>query len=223
MAKRGASQDAREAHGVLIVEDQQVFAELLRRAIDGEDELNVVAIVGTVRDALKSSLELRPRVVVMDYALPDGTGVEAAKQIKSEQPDIDVIMLTGFSSGSVLAEALEAGCSGFVPKEAHYSELIAAVRGVIAGQVRVAPYLLAELVTYLRPHPDVLGGDLTPREIEVLHCLADGRSTDEIASELFLSIHTVRNHIANILSKLQASSRLAAVAIAARNGLIFAH
>jgi PAS domain S-box-containing protein len=205
---------------ILIVEDQDMVAEAFRRVIDREDDFSVVGVVGSVHDAIQSARALHPRVVIMDYGLPDGTGAEATKQIKAEQPDIEVVMLTGLSSGVVLAEALEAGSSGFVPKEAHFGELIATIRTVIAGQVQVPQDLMTALVAHLRPHPSVFGSDLTPREAEVLHCLATGQSTTEIATQLFVSIHTVRNHIANILGKLQANSRLEAVAVAVQHGLV---
>jgi DNA-binding NarL/FixJ family response regulator len=205
---------------VLVVEDQDMVAEALSRALDSETDLHVVGVAGTVREAVAAAALLHPRVVVMDYGLPDGTGAEATRQVKAIAPEIDVVMMTGSSSGAVLAEALDAGCSGFVPKEAHFSELIAAIRGVIAGQVRVAPDLMSVLLAHLRPHPNALGSDLTPREVDVLHRLAEGESTSDIAGALFLSVHTVRNHIANLLNKLHARSRLEAVAIAIRHGLI---
>jgi DNA-binding NarL/FixJ family response regulator len=211
---------ADESVSILIVEDHDMVAEAFRRVIDGEGDFSVVGVVGSVHDAIQSARVLHPRVVVMDYGLPDGTGAEATKQIKAEQPDIEVVMLTGLSSGAILAEALEAGCSGFVPKEAHLDELVASIRTVIAGQVQVPQDLMTALVAHLRPHPTVLGSDLTPREAEVLHLLATGQSTTEIATQLFVSIHTVRNHIATILSKLHANSRLEAVAVAVQHGLV---
>jgi DNA-binding NarL/FixJ family response regulator len=216
----GDADQVDEPVSILIVEDQAMVAEAFRRVIDDEGDFSVVGVVGSVRDAVQSARVLRPRVVVMDYRLPDGTGAEATKQIKAEQPDIEVVMLTGNSSGAILAEALEAGCSGFLPKEANFGELIASIRTVVAGRVHVPQELMTALVAHLRPHPNVLGSDLTHREAEVLHLLATSQSTTEIATQLFVSIHTVRNHIANILSKLQAKSRLEAVAVAVQHGLV---
>ena len=216
----GGPDQVDEPISILIVEDQDMVAEAFRRVIEGEDDFSVVGVVGSVDDAVQSARVLHPRVVVMDYGLPDGTGAEATKKIKAEQPDIEVVMLTGLSSGAVLGEALEAGCSGFVPKEANFDELIASIRTVVAGRVHVPQDLMIALVAHLRPHPSVLGSDLTPREAEVLHLLATGQSTAEIATQLFVSIHTVRNHIANVLSKLQANSRLEAVVVAVQHGLV---
>jgi DNA-binding NarL/FixJ family response regulator len=205
---------------IVIVENQDMIAEAFRRVIDGEDDFSVVGVVGSVHHAIQSARVLHPRVVVMDYGLPDGTGAEATKQIKAEQPRIEVVMVTGLSSGAILAEALETGCPGFVPKEAHFGELIASTRTVVAGQVQVPQDLMTALVAHLRPHPSVLGNDLTLREAEVLHHLATGQSTTEIVNQLFVSIHTIRNHIAKIPSKPQANARLEAVAIAGQHGLV---
>lgn len=205
---------------ILIVEDQDIVAEALSRAIDGEEGMSVVGIAGTVEAAVSSATRLSPRVIVMDYGLPDGTGADAARRIKANQPEIEVVMMTGVTGGAVLAEALEAGCSGFVPKQSHYSMLIAAIQGVLDGQVQVPPDLMAELIAHLRQRPAAQGSDLTSRELELLRLVAAGKSTVAISSELFLSVHTVRNHIARILTKLQAHTRLEAVAVAVRHGLI---
>ena len=205
---------------ILIVEDQDIVAEALGRAIGGETGMSVVGIAGSVATAVQSAEQLRPRVIVMDYALPDGTGAEAARQVKANSADIEIVMLTGLTGGAVLAEALEAGCSGFVPKQSHYSMLISAIRGVLDGQVQVPPDLMADLIAHLRQRPNAQGSDLTLRELELLRLIAAGNSTSDIASQLFLSVHTVRNHVARILTKLQAHTRLEAVAVAVRHGLI---
>jgi DNA-binding NarL/FixJ family response regulator len=205
---------------IVIVEDQEIVAEALSRAIDGELGMSVVGIAGTVEEAVSRAAQFHPRVVVMDYGLPDGTGAEAARRIKANQADIEIVMMTGVSGGAVLAEALEAGCSGFVPKQSHYSMLIAAINGVVDGQVQVPPDLMAELIAHLRQRPTPQGSDLTARELELLRLIAAGESTAAIASQLYLSVHTVRNHVARILTKLQAHTRLEAVAIAVRHGLI---
>jgi DNA-binding NarL/FixJ family response regulator len=205
---------------VLIVEDHDLVAETLRRALDAEADLTVVDVVRSVDEAVRATRAVQPRIVVMDYGLPDGTGAEATREIKGEFPEIEVVMLTGKASGATLAEALEAGCGGFVAKEGRFDELVKAIRAVLAGEVRVPPDLMADLAAHLRPQPDTLGADLTAREREVLQLLAEGRSTHDIVDSLFLSVHTVRNHIRNILAKLNARSRLEAVAVATRIGVV---
>jgi two-component system, NarL family, nitrate/nitrite response regulator NarL len=205
---------------ILLVEEDSVGAAL-SRALSVEADSRVLRAVSTEREAIASSQMLHPTVVVIDNGLPDGTSAKA-RPMKEATPDIEVVMMTGSGCGAVLTEARGAGCSGFVPKETHLSELVSAIRGVVASQVRVAPDPMAVLLEHLRPHPRAPGGDLTPRELEVLHRLAAGETTNEIADALFLSVHTVRNHIANTLSKLHARSRLEAVAIATRDDLISA-
>jgi DNA-binding NarL/FixJ family response regulator len=205
---------------VVIVDDHDLVAETVRRALSAESDLAVVGSAGSVAGAVEAVGEQQPDVVVMDYRLPDGTGAEATRTIKAQFPDVEVVMLTGESSGEILATALEAGCSGFVAKEGRFDDLIDAIRSVAAGEVRVPAELVQELATHLRYAPVRLGEDLSPREREVLALLAGGSSTAEIASKLFLSIHTVRNHVRNLLAKLQARSRLEAVTIATRLGII---
>jgi DNA-binding NarL/FixJ family response regulator len=205
---------------LLVVEDHDLVAETLRRALDAEDDFTVVGVVGSVERAVTAAQELRPDVVVMDYGLPDGSGVDATIRIKADRPDIEVVMLTGDASGATLGEALEAGCSGFVAKEGLFADLVQAIRAVMSGEVRIPPALMQDLAVSLRPQAATLGSDLTDREREILQLLAAGHSTDAIVGELVLSVHTVRNHIGNILMKLDARSRLEAVAVATRLGIV---
>jgi DNA-binding NarL/FixJ family response regulator len=205
---------------VLVVEDHELVAESLRRALSEESDLEVVGVVDSVRASVRAAAVLRPDIVVMDYRLPDGTGSEATALIKAELPCAEIVMLTAQGTGATLAEALEAGCSGFVTKDGPFVDLVLTLRAVVAGEVRVPQHLVAELAGQLRPRSPKVGSDLSAREREVLTLLARGRSTAEMVEELHLSIHTVRNHIRNILNKLQAHSRLEAVAVATRLDLV---
>lgn len=205
---------------VLIVDDHELVAEALHRVLDDEPDLKIVGHELTVAGAISAAREQHPDLILMDFQLPDGLGTVATAIIKRELPDTEVVMLTGRAEAGVLAAALESGCSGFVTKDTNLRELASAIRGVLAGEIRVPQNLIAELTAYLRPRPAAIGSDLTRREVEVLRLLADGKSTGAIVDELILSIHTVRNHIRNILMKLNAQSRLEAVAIATRQGLL---
>lgn len=213
--------DDRSGHAtVLIVDDHELVAEALRRVLEAEPDLEVVGHELTVAGAIEAARRWKPDVVLMDFDLPDGRGTDAAVTIKSELPDTEIVMLTGMSDGRVLAAALEAGCSGFAAKGGNLRDLGSTIRGVLAGEVRVPQQLIDQLVKVLRPRPAAIGSDLTAREREVLALLAQGRSTNAIVDELMLSVHTVRNHIRNLLMKLHAQSRLEAVAIATRHGLL---
>jgi len=205
---------------ILVVDDHDLMAEALRRALAVEPEFAVVGRAASVASAVEAALELRPHVVVMDFRLPDGTGADATALIKADCPEVEVVMLTGLSSGATLARALEAGCSGFVAKEGRFDELVETIRAVVRGEVRVPHGLVEDLARHLRPRAPSLGSDLTSREREVLALLASGRSTNQMVNELVVSVHTVRNHVRNILTKLQSNSRLEAVALATRHGLI---
>jgi DNA-binding NarL/FixJ family response regulator len=205
---------------VLLVDDHDLVLESIRRALGVEPDLEVVGAVATVGAALDAVSALTPDVVVMDYVLPDGTGAEATTKLLAEHPHLQVVMLTGQSSGATLADALEAGCAGFVAKEGRFDSLVHAIRAAAAGEIHVPQHLVEELAAHLRPRAPTLGADLTDRELEVLRLLGRGRSTDEIVEELMISVHTVRNHIRNILTKLQARSRLEAVTVATRIGLL---
>jgi DNA-binding NarL/FixJ family response regulator len=205
---------------VLLVDDHDLVLESIRRALSAELDLDVVGTVGTVGAALDAVSALLPDVVVMDYLLPDGTGAAATTKLLAEHPGLRVVMLTGQSSGATLADALEAGCAGFVAKEGRFENLVHAIRATAAGEIYVPQQLVEQLAAHLRPRPPTLGADLTDRELEVLQLLGRGRSTDDIVDELSISVHTVRNHIRNILTKLQARSRLEAVAVATGIGLL---
>jgi DNA-binding NarL/FixJ family response regulator len=217
--------DAHEANDrasatVFVVDDHEMVAEMLTRALGGETDLVMVGVASTVHDAVVGIAESCPDLVVIDYQLADGTGVTATREIKAHCPEVEVIMLTGHADGATLAEALEAGCSGFVTKDALYEDLVHTIHQVLLGVVTVPPSMLGELAASIRPRPVELGDDLTVREREVLAMLARGLSTEQMVDELMLSIHTVRNHIRNVLTKLQARSRLEAVAVAIRLGVI---
>jgi DNA-binding NarL/FixJ family response regulator len=205
---------------VLLVEDHDLIAESVRRALNAEPDFDVVGCEGTVEAGVRAAIDVRPDVVVMDYRLPDGTGAEAAARIKELLPETQVVMLTGAATAATLADALRAGCSGFVSKEGPFDELISTIRAVVAGELRLPQHLVNDLAAHLRPGPSTLGDDLSTRELEVLRLLASGASTPEIVDTLMLSVHTVRNHIRNIMAKLQVSSRLQAVALATRLGIV---
>jgi DNA-binding NarL/FixJ family response regulator len=204
----------------MVVDDHDLVAESLQRALNAEHDLSVVGIATSVAEAIALARDAHPDVVVMDYRLPDGTGALATATIKAEHPEVHVVMLTGIASGATLADALEAGCAGFVAKEGRFSDLIMAIRAVLRGEIRVPQSLLDDLAAHLRPRSPTLGADLTQREHEVLGLLAAGASTTQMVETMFVSIHTVRNHIRNVLAKLDARSRLEAVAIATRVGIL---
>jgi two-component system NarL family response regulator len=135
-------------------------------------------------------------------------------------PGLELVLITASVEHAAVSGALEAGFSGLVPKEASGDELLAAVRAAAKGEVRFSPDVLNMLIKARRAEAMTPSVELSSRELEVLDLVANGRATGEIAAQLFLSQHTVRNHVRNILGKLEAHSKLEAVVIAARQGLI---
>lgn len=212
--------EADETIKVLVVDDHQMFAQGIVKALEGEPGFEVVGIAGSVEEARSAARMRRPDVVLMDFELPDGDGAKATELIKTDRPETRVVMLTSYTDESVLVAAIEAGCSGYVTKHKAVEEVVAAVRAAFAGEALISPSMLARLLPKLRRSYRGLGSDLTPRELEVLRFLAEGLSNQTIAERLVISLHTVRNHVQNILTKLQAHSKLEAVAIAAREGII---
>jgi DNA-binding NarL/FixJ family response regulator len=204
---------------VLIVEDHRMFAEALSAALDEADDIAVTAAVGTTREGIEAARTTQPDVVLMDYRLPDGDGVEAARAIKADRPETKVVMLTAASDDLVLSQAIQAGCSGYLTKSHTVDELILAVRAAHNGEALISPALLSRLLDRLsdRSRP---GSDLTARETEVLRLLAEGLSNQAIAKALDIRLATVRNHVQSVIEKLHAHSKLEAVAVALRMGLI---
>ena len=205
---------------VLIVDDHAMVAQGLAKVLGEQDDIEVVGTVGRVEDAVASARLHRPDVVMMDYELPDGNGVQATERIRTDRPETRVVMVTSYTDEQVLISAIEAGASGYVTKHKVIEEVVSAVRAAHAGEALISPTMLARLLPKLRPSERTIGSDLTPREIEVLKLLAEGLSNQAISEKLVISLHTVRHHVQNIITKLSAHSKLEAVATAARAGII---
>ncbi|MGQ0433996.1 MAG: response regulator transcription factor [Microthrixaceae bacterium] len=207
---------------VLVVDDHPVFVASLARVLADEDDIEVVAAVDTAAGAL-AALDGTVDVVLADFRLGDTTGVQLTRAILEQQPDVRVVMLTASHDDVVLADALDAGCSGFVTKSESLDTVLAAVRGAAAGEAVITPALLARLLPRLAGRPRGRNPDLTAREREVLQLIARGGTNADIAEALVLSIDTVRNHVSSILAKLGVHSKLQAAAVAVQRGLVSGH
>ena len=205
---------------VLLVDDQELFTQSLIRLLQTRPTVKVVATAATVAEASAAALAHVPHVVLMDFELPDGDGATATEQIKARLPSVKVVMLTARTDDQAMVRAIQAGCSGFITKHEPVDALVAAIHAAHDGEV-VAPVRdLAPLLRRLRPSQRGLGRSLRPREIEVLALVAAGLPNKQIAERLTLSVNTVRNHVQSILYKLQAHSKLEAVATGVREGVI---
>jgi DNA-binding NarL/FixJ family response regulator len=205
---------------VLVVDDHQLLTDALVQALEEGPDVEVVGVGATVEDGMRMADSRRPDVVLMDYQLPDGDGVAATRAILERHPTIQVVMVTSFKNDDVLLGAMEAGCCGFLTKDQGVADVLSAVRAAAAGEALISPAMLSRLLPRLRRQPTGRGQDLSPREREVLGLLVEGLSNDAIAERLVLSVNTVRNHVQAVITKLDAHSKLEAVAVATREGLV---
>jgi DNA-binding NarL/FixJ family response regulator len=197
-----------------------MVAEGLAAALTVEPDLIVVGIAASVGEGVALVRGQRPDVVLMDYRLPDGDGATATAAVKKISPESQVVMMTALGGQDILVRAIEAGCAGFLHKTKPIDEVRSAVRRTHGGETFFSREILTGVLSQFRRLRGSAEPELSGRELEVLGLLARGASTDEIARQLFLSVHTVRNHVRAVLSKLGAHSKLEAVAIAARDGII---
>ena len=205
---------------VVVVEDQELFAEALVRLLTTGEGVSVVGRAGSVQDAVRVARDTSPDVVLLDWALPDGNGGDAARTIRSELPETKAIILSGWPDEDLLAAAIEAGCSAVLNKNRAFADLLQTIREVQKGDVTLPLSSLPSVLARIRTPGGPSGTDLTTRELEVLSLLAEGLSTEAISERLVISVHTVRNHIQRIIMKLGAHSKLEAVSMALRQGII---
>lgn len=205
---------------VVVVDDHELVAEGLVRVLREHADIEVVGMAGSVAAGVALVESALPDVAIVDYQLQDGDGAAAAARFRAASPDTRVLMVTGSTREHVVVAAVEAGCAGFLTKDNAVKELVSAVRAVHSGEGYLSTPALAGLLPRLGRRYRRVGADLTPREREVLEALALGLSNREIAARLYLSVNTVRNHVQNVLAKLGAHSKLEAVAIAGREGLV---
>jgi len=204
---------------VLVVDDERLFAELLRVALSSAVDLEVVGVVHDVVTAVARAPELAPDVVLCDYHLPDGTGADVARALRRTLPAGAVLVLTGDPSGGVLSDVARSGAVGHLTKDRPFDEVVEGVRAAALGEILFAPSELQRLLLERESRPRPLE-PLTARELEVLQLLAEGASTTQASDQLGISSATLRAHVQAILRKLGAHSRLEAVAEAARLGVI---
>ena len=205
---------------VLVVDDHEMFATSLALALDQEPDLEVCATAHSLASARAMLAVDPPQVVLLDQRLPDGLGVDAIPELKRLAPSVRIVMLTASTDDSTLMAATEASCSGFLTKTSSVDELVGAVRAAAAGEVLMPPALLSRLLRRINRNHRGIGADLTARELEVLRLIANGSTNAMIGEQLGVSVNTVRNHVQNLLNKLGVHSKLEALSVAMREGLL---
>lgn len=206
---------------VLIVDDHAVVRSGLHLLLDAEDDIEAVGEAGSARDAVFQARALKPDVILLDIVMPEQTGIEVLPQLKHENPDTQVLVLSMQDEPRYVREAFAVGASGYVLKEAADTEVVAAVREVAAGGRYVNPELGARLVAADAEAAKLAEADpLSEREHEVLRLLALGHTNQEIAKQLYISVRTAETHRAHIMQKLRLQTRADLVAYALEHGLL---
>ncbi len=210
---------AEEPIRVLIVDDHEVVRMGLRTLLERRPHFLVVGEAGSVAEAIQAARRTKPHVVIMDVRLPDGSGVEACRDIKQDDPQVQVIMLTAFADDDALFGSIMAGAAGYILKQARSQALVEAIERAARGESLLDPSVTAQVLQRLRQlasgQKDEMAS-LSPQERRILALIADGKTNREIAAELYLSEKTVKNYVSSILSKLQLKRRSQAAAFLAR-------
>lgn len=203
---------------VFLLDDHQVVREGVRRLLEADQDLAVVGEADSAEEALAAIPASRPDVAVLDVRLPDGSGVDVCREIRSRHPEVACLILTSFADDEALAHAVLAGAAGYVLKQIQGNALVTAVRSVAAGHSLIPPAtaerVLAELHRADAEREEV--SRLTAREREILELIAQGKTNRQIGSELFLAEKTVKNYVSNLLAKLGMARRSEAAAYATR-------
>ena len=205
---------------VLIADDHLFYREGLRVMLGAVPEIQLVGEATTGDEAIERALALQPDVVLMDLKMPGASGIEATRRIVRENPRIGVLVLTMFDDDSVFA-AMRAGARGYLLKDARLEDVVRAIEAVGRGEAIFSPSIAGRLLAYFANNRPVRTAfpELTEREHEILALIAHGRTNEQIAAQLVVSIKTVRNHVSTIFSKLQVADRAQAVVRAREAGL----
>jgi len=214
---------ARPPLRLLVVDDHEVVREGLVALLSRREEFQVVAEAGTVAESLAAVRRFEPDLVVMDVRLPDGSGIEACREIRAEYPAIRIVMLTSYPDEEAVLSAILAGASGYLLKQIRGRDLVTALEAVGRGDSLLDPAVTERVLERVRriangAERDELS-DLTAQERKILRLVADGKTNKEIAAEVFLSDKTVKNYVSSILSKLNLQRRAQAAAFVAKHRL----
>ena len=208
---------------LLVVDDHEVVRQGLVALLDRRTGFHVVGEAGTVAEAIAEAARLEPDIVVMDVRLPDGSGVEACREIRAERPATKVIMLTSYPDEEAVLSAIVAGASGYLLKQIRGRDLVAGLEAVGRGESLLDPAVTERVLERVRR---IAGGQyhdelavLTPQEQKILLLVAEGKTNKEIAADVFLSDKTVKNYVSSILSKLNLERRAQAAAFVAKHHL----
>lgn len=208
---------------IVVADDHKLFRQGLIGLMRAHDDLvEVIGEAASGQEAVQLAHQLHPDVILMDIQMPDGDGLDATRKIRQSLPDIAVVMLTASELDEHLYEAVRLGAAGYLLKDLDATELFELLDGVTRNEVAMTRAMASRLLKIMASNDGHESGavhELTEREIEVLHLLAQGASNPQIAAELFITVNTVKSHISHILAKLQLENRTQAAAYAVQKGI----
>jgi DNA-binding NarL/FixJ family response regulator len=215
-----------KATRVVIVDDHVMLRDGISTILQKEPDFEVVGEAGSVAEAVEKVQAAKPDLVLMDYGLPDGTGLDAAREILASNAETNIVLLTVHEEDDLLFAAIRSGAKGYLLKNISAQEMLAKLRGLAKGEPAMEPTetrrILSEFARTDAPtQPDQENNiALTDRELQVLHLIVKGFSNPEIGAKFHISVHTVKNHVHHILDKLQVSNRHEAADVAIKRGLV---
>ena len=205
----------------MIVDDHEVVRGGVRALIGTASDLTVVAEAGGARDAVHRAVDTRPDIVIMDVRLPDGSGIEATREIRARLPETQVVMLTTYADDDALFASIMAGAAGYVLKQVRRGDLIRGIRAVAVGESLIDPALTRNVLNRIRKGKHMVGDErlarLTGHEEHILMLIAAGKTNKEIGEEMNLAEKTIKNYVSSILAKLEVARRAEAAAYLARH------
>jgi DNA-binding NarL/FixJ family response regulator len=205
---------------ILLADDHPMVRRGLRMVLDAEPDLEVVAEAGDGAEAVRLALSAEPDLAVLDVAMPNMTGLQAAAELHRRRPELRTLMLSMYDSEQYFFEALKAGASGYVLKSAADRDLVEACRAAMRGEPFLYPAAVTALIRDYLARTDDPSDPLTPRELEIVKLVAEGRTSEEIAEALVISRKTVEHHRSHILEKLGMRDRIDLTRYAIRRGLV---
>ncbi|WP_226644799.1 response regulator transcription factor [Mesobacillus subterraneus] len=205
---------------VAVVDDHEMVRKGIISYLETEPSIEIVGEADSGKKAIALVKDTKPDVVLMDLLMENGTGIEATTEILSFYPECKIIIITSFYDDEQVFPAIEAGAFSYMLKTASASEVIRAIEKASRGETVIEPKVANRMMKRLRPQERKPHDELTERELEVLKCIGEGMTNQQISEELFIGVKTVKTHVSNILGKLALSDRTQAAVYANRNGLI---
>ncbi len=211
---------------MVVVDDHAILRDGIVSIFKAQSDFEVVGVADSVASAVEAARNLAPDLMLMDYGLPDGTGLDATRRILSAQPEINIVLLTVHEEDDLLFSAIRSGAKGYLLKNINADDLLSKLRGLYQGNAALSSAQTRRILSeFARTEPapstkQVEENPLTARELEVLSLIASGMSNRDIGAQLHISRHTVKNHVHNIIEKLGAKNRREAVRLAVEKGLL---